>query len=1647
MIDINTPNLSAQQKNLISKINIEIQKQSKDKRWEGLSFFTKTIGNQTIQYDLIILTNVNIICVEFYDVNGKITLDQHKNWWVNNERLISSPLIVSAKKAQKLATEIKSIKHQFHNAEHLEKNPHFLPKVLNFLVMTGNVDWSALRELPFANRILSLEEFCQLVPTEDFYVNFSISKKPLPWKAKQLHRDFDILNNLLRINARPIEIPLISGYNPHSLLIVHPRKFYKIYSALSIANDKAMIKQWDFSKLSEHNLFVNKEYHKDIINNSILTLNSIKIKNPQLYQKCLVPVVVDFQKEVDYYFDEIVELPDSNHISLHEYLQTARSGLTKKKLDLIQSMLYTISELHKLKIAHGDLNSSSIWLDGNHKIKLSQFSSAFNPNFELAEEVRIVLPQLNQNISLDKKITPFQKDVYWIAFLTWQIVEGNSVTSSSTTNTFKKLKDKSWLTDLLKQANNFEFKDATDFLNNFLRERPNLNIEHKVSSNFLNAYIKNEDLELYLNSNNKILSENLRNPLSSYECLYYKAKLDKLDTLRAQRSKGYTPEIKSFGINQNEDGSKTFYSVIQPINLPLWKDSAIAKLDFISKKQLAVNFIESLQHYHHLQYGYGQLSDETVHVDLEHLTIKLSKVLEPESASQGPFDPSDIEMPTVQQRDNHALLQMLKLIFKPEFKYKKFKWLSEAFSIEFEQDGGKYLDLTRFLEALLAEGQEEQVPLLIVKKSQSWGNDDEEDSDNSNIVNRILPDNGKIYGQIKQIPGRDIEIELWGIGGKVSLFYTDYQQNPSVSFRYVSQKSFIPKKLIDKSDFELNICIQVEDEKSFNKSTLPKLTDYLLQNDDFYHAIQQFKQEKSAIEDQSEVSELALVTDVIDYNEMSTKELWRLIKDTEEEALPIVELIDVLKPIRSNHYTNYYKANYESVQDNDVLDRFQKKDKVYALLVIENKDGEFETKPIGEVDMVKSTRGTIYIKNCKLTRLKEGSRITLQNVAEQSSNRKRKVAIDNILKNRSVIPNLIDYFEKNSTAEIVEYEVGFSDQQLDYYTSIQKGKTIALNETQRKAFEKIITNGPVSVLQGPPGTGKTEFISALVHYLFHHQLVKNILVVSQSHEAVNTTVERIRQRFTRYDQDISIVRISNKADLVSTDLLDTYSGSIIESQQAFFQETLVHRILTLGANFQLDKKYLLDLIHLKVEIFEKIRQMRCRISEEDEPDTISSFTFKEFVLYQLQCLTEIYELDTSGLDSDVTSEVFWQEVENPVMNALAEEYGIDPEKSEKAQALICLAKDCETLIDAPHANYERFLAQTRQIVCGTCVGIGNNSIDIANQVYDFVIIDEAARSSSSELAIAMQTGKRILLVGDHKQLPPLYSSEHSDLLKKKLGIANRTELDNVLKSDFEHVFDSPYGKQISAQLLQQYRMAPAIGHMVSDCFYDGRLQTAVCEPIFDNEDTTKRVVPAIYYSTKVKELQSTVTWVDTGGKGAFHKKVSNEKTSLYNPHEIKEILDFLHRIDSDQPLLERVNQQVKKDEAAIGIICAYAEQKKQLKKLFIASNFSTLLQKSVKIDTVDSYQGKENRIVVFSVTRNAPDFSSAFLGSENRVNVALSRSMDRLVIFGASEMWEHKKNSDSPLYKSLAYIKKRLNKPEYQILKRRNEKVQGVKKG
>ncbi|MEQ1278043.1 AAA domain-containing protein [Acinetobacter soli] len=386
--------------------------------------------------------------------------------------------------------------------------------------------------------------------------------------------------------------------------------------------------------------------------------------------------------------------------------------------------------------------------------------------------------------------------------------------------------------------------------------------------------------------------------------------------------------------------------------------------------------------------------------------------------------------------------------------------------------------------------------------------------------------------------------------------------------------------------------------------------------------------------------------------------------------------------------------------------------------------------------------------------------------------------------------------------------------------------------------------------------------------------------------------------------------------------------------------------------------------------------------------------------------------------------------ENQIWQMLDDAFEVYGKAAINAKALVKIAFDYDELIDSPNANYETYLSKTRQFVCGTCVGIGHHSIDITNQSFDWVIIDESARSISSELAIAMQSAKRILLVGDHKQLPPLYSPEHAKALGRKLGVSkNRIEAN--LKSDFERLFNSPYGKTVQGKLLVQYRMAPAIGEMVSACFYDDELNTGVIELLGHSQHKDMvRMVPHIYQQSTVKELRSTVTWVDTSEK--FSDGVG---TTFFNRHEARKIIDLLERIHADKQLLKELKDISKLNEPPIGIICMYGEQKRHLRRQFNSKSWNEDFKNLVKIDTVDSYQGKENRIIILSITRNSEDNKIGFMKMPNRINVALSRAMDRLVIFGASRLWNMPKHQETPLGEVFSYINERLgDKDHYQYI-------------
>jgi len=260
-------------------------------------------------------------------------------------------------------------------------------------------------------------------------------------------------------------------------------------------------------------------------------------------------------------------------------------------------------------------------------------------------------------------------------------------------------------------------------------------------------------------------------------------------------------------------------------------------------------------------------------------------------------------------------------------------------------------------------------------------------------------------------------------------------------------------------------------------------------------------------------------------------------------------------------------------------------------------------------------------------------------------------------------------------------------------------------------------------------------------------------------------------------------------------------------------------------------------------------------------------------------------------------------------------------------------------------------------------------------------------------------------------------TESSDEIKKSLKDALK-ELDNIdvhelRRSDFERAFLSNYGKIVGQRLSIQYRMALPIGKLVSQCFYEGCLETGRGAPhqVFDN-------LP--------ENLGKVVTWIDTSKEGtaAYDRHPNGRNSNEYSFVNLREadlIIQLIQKLVDTLPS-DSFFDSTKSPE--IGVICMYKEQKILIEKKIRSLGWARQLidNASLMIDTVDGYQGKENSIIIVSLVRNNKEKKEGFLNSVNRINVALSRAKERLYIFGAADMWLSK-NSNSPIGTVLSFIK------------------------
>ena len=280
-----------------------------------------------------------------------------------------------------------------------------------------------------------------------------------------------------------------------------------------------------------------------------------------------------------------------------------------------------------------------------------------------------------------------------------------------------------------------------------------------------------------------------------------------------------------------------------------------------------------------------------------------------------------------------------------------------------------------------------------------------------------------------------------------------------------------------------------------------------------------------------------------------------------------------------------------------------------------------------------------------------------------------------------------------------------------------------------------------------------------------------------------------------------------------------------------------------------------------------------------------------------------------------------------------------------------------------------YIIKSTTIIAGTCTGFISNKV-IRNAEFDYVIVDEAAKATYPELAVSFTKAEKIILVGDHKQLPPVLDTEIIEANKETIHV------EDLKESLFEKLYNN-FSDDNKQRLTIQYRMHPVIGSLISKVFYDNEIQNGTPKE--------QRNTGIVCYDDVAIEW---ITTSELSPSRRYEKKVGNANSATYkNNAELDIIKNKLRDLDS------LATKSIK-----VGVITAYRAQKSAIKDMVRQQNFKFL---KTEVDTVDAFQGGQKEIIIYSTVRSSDKSRRiGFLKSEARLNVSLSRAQSLLIIVG-----------------------------------------------
>ncbi len=278
------------------------------------------------------------------------------------------------------------------------------------------------------------------------------------------------------------------------------------------------------------------------------------------------------------------------------------------------------------------------------------------------------------------------------------------------------------------------------------------------------------------------------------------------------------------------------------------------------------------------------------------------------------------------------------------------------------------------------------------------------------------------------------------------------------------------------------------------------------------------------------------------------------------------------------------------------------------------------------------------------------------------------------------------------------------------------------------------------------------------------------------------------------------------------------------------------------------------------------------------------------------------------------------------------------------------------------------------VVCTTNSSAGSEVLK--GKEFDLCVIDEATQATEPSCLIPLIKAEKIIMAGDHKQLPPTIKN----LQAKEEGLADTL---------FERLI-AMYGPEIKTLLQVQYRMNEKIMHFSDDAFYDGLIEAHESVKEHTLDDILNKTPRGKF--SDVIDPKEPLVFMDTLGN--MEERSREGSNSRENPGESLLVTKIVKElVGCGVPGID------------IGVITPYDDQKENIK--------SNIENENIEVDTVDGFQGREKEAIILSLTRSNDSGKIGFLKDLRRLNVSITRAKRKLIIIGDSTTL-----SEHPVYDS-----------------------------